>query len=77
MNQDHLRGILIKDPAAKGYLPGYFQSLCRNPLSSDLPATANLCTIFHITALSVDYFSTFVKEPDIIRFFKLSTEFLI
>ncbi len=32
--------------------------------------TANLCTISHITFLAVAYFSSFVKEPNKIRFVK-------
>ena len=35
-----------------------------------LAATANLCTISHITVLAIAYFSSFVKEPDKIRFVK-------
>jgi len=35
-----------------------------------LVATANFCTISHITVLAVVYFSSFVKEPNKIRFVK-------
>ncbi len=44
--------------------------LMQKPSVIGLTATANLCTISHITVLAVAYFSSFVKEPDKIRFVK-------
>ena len=44
--------------------------LMQKPSVIGLAATANLCTISHITVLAVAYFSSFVKEPDKIRFVK-------
>lgn len=44
--------------------------LMQNPTVKGLRATSNLCTIAHITALSVAYFASFVKEPKRIRFIK-------
>ena len=44
--------------------------LMQKPSVIGLAATANLCTISHITVLAVAYFSSFIKEPDKIRFVK-------
>ncbi|MCL5770968.1 MAG: DDE transposase [Actinobacteria bacterium] len=44
--------------------------LMQKPSVIGLAATANLCTISHITVLAVAYFSSFVKEPNKIRFVK-------
>ena len=44
--------------------------LMQEPTVKGLRATANLCTIAHITVLAVAYFSSFVKEPNKIRFVK-------
>jgi hypothetical protein len=44
--------------------------LMQRPSVVGLAATANLCTISHITVLAVAYFSSFVKEPNKIRFVK-------
>jgi hypothetical protein len=44
--------------------------LMQKPPVVGLATTANLCTISHITVLSVAYFSSFVKEPNKIRFVK-------
>ena len=44
--------------------------LMQKPSVIGLTATANLCTISHITVLAVAYFSSFVKEPDKIRLVK-------
>ena len=44
--------------------------LMQKPSVTGLAATANLCTISHITVLAVAYFSSFVKEPNKIRFVK-------
>jgi len=44
--------------------------LMQKPSVVGLAATANLCTISHITVLAVAYFSSFVKEPNKIRFVK-------
>ena len=44
--------------------------LMQKPSVVGLVATANLCTISHITVLAVAYFSSFVKEPNKIRFVK-------
>ena len=44
--------------------------LMQRPSVVGITATANLCTISHITVLAVAYFSSFVKEPDKIRFVK-------
>jgi hypothetical protein len=44
--------------------------LMQKPSVIGLSATANLCTISHITVLAVAYFSSFVKEPNKIRFVK-------
>tara|TARA_Y100000294_G_C8545979_1_gene333169 strand:- start:115 stop:1395 length:1281 start_codon:yes stop_codon:yes gene_type:complete len=44
--------------------------LMQKPSVIGLAATANLCTISHITVLAIAYFSSFVKEPDKIRFVK-------
>ena len=44
--------------------------LMQKPSVIGITATANLCTISHITVLAVAYFSSFVKEPDKIRFVK-------
>jgi hypothetical protein len=44
--------------------------LMQKPSVTGLTATANLCTISHITVLAVAYFSSFVKEPNKIRFVK-------
>ena len=44
--------------------------LMHKPPVIGITATANLCTISHITVLAVAYFSSFVKEPDKIRFVK-------
>jgi len=44
--------------------------LMQKPSFIGLSATANLCTISHITVLAVAYFSSFVKEPNKIRFVK-------
>jgi len=44
--------------------------LMQKPSVIGLASTANLCTISHITVLAVAYFSSFVKEPDKIRFVK-------
>ena len=44
--------------------------LMQKPSVVGLAATANLCTISHITVLAVVYFSSFVKEPNKIRFVK-------
>ncbi|MCL4378045.1 MAG: DDE transposase [Actinobacteria bacterium] len=44
--------------------------LIQKPSVFGLAATANLCTISHITVLAVAYFSSFVKEPNKIRFVK-------
>jgi len=44
--------------------------LMQKPSVVGLAATANLCTIFHITVLAIAYFSSFVKEPNKIRFVK-------
>ena len=44
--------------------------LMQKPSVVGLIATANLCTISHITVLAVAYFSSFVKEPNKIRFVK-------
>jgi len=44
--------------------------LMQKPSVIVLSATANLCTISHITVLAVAYFSSFVKEPNKIRFVK-------
>ncbi len=44
--------------------------LMQKPPVIGITATANLCTISHITVLAVAYFSSFVKEPDKIRFVK-------
>jgi len=44
--------------------------LMQQPTVRGLSATANLCTISHITVLAVAYFSSFVKEPNKIRFIK-------
>jgi len=44
--------------------------LMQKPTVKGLRATANLCTIAHITVLAVAYFASFVKEPKRIRFVK-------
>jgi len=45
--------------------------LMQKPSVIGLAATANLCTISHITVLAVAYFSSFfVKEPNKIRLVK-------
>jgi len=44
--------------------------LMQKPSVIGLAATANMCTISHITVLAVAYFSSFVKEPNKIRFVK-------
>jgi hypothetical protein len=44
--------------------------LMQKPSVIGLTATANMCTISHITVLAVAYFSSFVKEPNKIRFVK-------
>ena len=44
--------------------------LMQEPTVKRLAATANLCTIAHITVLAVAYFASFVKEPKRIRFVK-------
>jgi len=44
--------------------------LMQKPSVIGLAATANLCTISHITVLAIAYFSSFVKEPNKIRFVK-------
>jgi hypothetical protein len=44
--------------------------LMQKPSVAGITATANLCTISHITILAVAYFSSFVKEPNKIRFVK-------
>ena len=44
--------------------------LMQRPTVKGLRATANCCTIAHITVLAVAYFAYFVKEPDKIRFVK-------
>jgi len=44
--------------------------LSPEPTVKGLVATANLCTITHITVLAVAYFAPFVKEPKRIRFVK-------
>jgi len=44
--------------------------LMQKPSVVGLTATANLCTISHITVLAIAYFSSFVKEPNKIRFVK-------
>ena len=44
--------------------------LMQKPSVTGLAATANLCTISHITVLAVAYFSSFVKEHNKIRFVK-------
>jgi hypothetical protein len=44
--------------------------LMQKPSVVGLAATANLCTISHITVLAIAYFSSFVKEPNKIRFVK-------
>ena len=44
--------------------------LMQKPSVTGLAATVNLCTISHITVLAVAYFSSFVKEPNKIRFVK-------
>ena len=44
--------------------------LMQEPTVKGLAATANLCSIAHITVLAVAYFASFVKEPKRIRFVK-------
>ncbi len=44
--------------------------LMQKPTVKGLRATANFCTIAHITVLAVAYFTSFVKEPKRIRFVK-------
>ncbi len=44
--------------------------LMQKPSVVGLTATANMCTISHITVLAIAYFSSFVKEPNKIRFVK-------
>ncbi|MBA7510853.1 hypothetical protein ES705_02842 [subsurface metagenome] len=44
--------------------------LMQKPSVIGLAATANLCTISHITVLAVAYFPSFVKEPNKTRFVK-------
>jgi hypothetical protein len=44
--------------------------LMQEPTVKGLRATANLCTIAHITVLAVAYLASFVKEPKRIRFVK-------
>jgi len=44
--------------------------LMQEPTVKGLVATANLCTLAHITVLAVAYFASFVKEPKRIRFVK-------
>ena len=44
--------------------------LMQKPTVKGLRATANLCSIAHITVLAVAYFASFVKEPKRIRFVK-------
>ena len=46
--------------------------LMQQPTVRGLTATANLCTISHITVLAVAYFSSFVKEHNKIQFVKSS-----
>ena len=42
----------------------------KRPTIKGLRATANCCTVAHITVLAVAYFAYFVKEPDKISFIK-------
>jgi len=44
--------------------------LMQEPTVKGLQATANFCTIAHITVLAVAYFASFVNEPKRIRFVK-------
>lgn len=44
--------------------------LMQEPTVKGLTATANCCTIAHITVLAIALFASFVKEPKRIRFVK-------